>query len=134
MQIEHLAGNPCLHPAIEIGGIHFENFIHCREINRDATKGRGEMTFERSAGTVSYDRGLVLVANRYDFLNFGRIAHEGHRIGGCTGVPGLVLAMVFAHRRCCGQPVPQKIADFGHGLRCAVLPIGCTHVRNISRY
>ena len=120
MGIELLAGDARFDAAIEIAGIHFENGVHLRQIDGNAAKRRREMAFERSSRAIGNDRHRELPAHLHNALHFVGRFHECHGIGRGAGVPGLVLAMLLAHRHGALKAV-RPAARLSSATACVVL-------------
>ena len=71
------------------------------------------MPLQRGAGAIGNHGRVVFAADGNDPLDLAGILHEGHRVGRRTWIPGLILAVLFAHGGGGRQAVAQDLAQLG---------------------
>ena len=98
LQVQLLAGDACLHAAIEIVAVHLEHTIHLREVDADASVERRDVSLERRAdaeGDHRYARLVALTDDRRDLLVRAR-EHDDIRDSGVRET--LAMPVLLAHR------------------------------------
>ena len=71
--------------------------IHLRQIDRQATLHRQDMTLQRGTGAVGDNREAILVAQRYSGRHIVDVLGEYHRIGQHGVVGRFIASMVLTH-------------------------------------
>ena len=108
MVVERLPRDTRLDHAVEILRMHGEDAVHAGKVERDAAKGRVDLTFERGASAERDHRHARLGAQPHHLDHLRRRLSEDHCVGRLAFDPsqrvGVLLAQRRASREAIGEP------------------------------
>ena len=115
--VELLSPHPRLDPAVEVLGVHLDDFVHSRHVDGDAAVQGLDMPFERRPGPERDHGAAVAGAQAHHLRHLLGALRKDHRVRRCGLVIGLVVAVLLAHRRGGGDTAGEQLVQLVHDRR-----------------
>ncbi len=109
MGVQLHAGHASLDRAVQIVGVHRENLVHPRRVDRDPAAWRVHMTFERRADAERNQRHPVLGADLDDLLDLFATVGKCHAVRQLRRDVGRRVAVNPAHVRIRLKPLAEAL-------------------------